>query len=75
MDLSESSRANYESAVLRYMEVAIASFEQERNEKAINALFAYARKSDLARNEIARLETEAQSHAVREVAARLNGGR
>lgn len=75
VDLSESSRANYESAVLRYMEVAIASFEQERNEKAINALFVYARKSDLVRNEIVRLEAEAQSHAVREVAARLNGGR
>ena len=75
VDLSNSSRSNYESAVLRYLELAIASFNEERNEKAINALVAYARKNDSVGKEMARLEAEAQDHVVREVAARFSGGR
>ena len=75
VDLSDSSRANYESAVLRYLELAIASFNDEHNDKAINALFAYARKNDLVSKEMTRLEAEAQNHVVREIAAQLNGGR
>ena len=75
VDLSDSSRSNYESAVLRYLEEAIFSFCEEHNEKAINALFAYARKNDSVGKEMARLEAEAQDYVVREVAARLNGGR
>ena len=73
--LSDSSRANYESAVLRYLELAIASFNDEHNDKAINALYAYARKNDLVSKEMTRLEAEAQNHVVREIATRLNGGR
>ena len=60
---------------MRYLELAIASFNDEHNDKAINALYAYARKNDLVSKEMTRLEAEAQNHVVREIAARLNGGR
>ena len=75
IDLDDSARANYESAVLRYMELAIVSFEEEHNEKALSALLAYAGRSELISDGIRRLGVEARDQAVREIAVQLSEGR
>ena len=71
IELSQASRMNYESAVLRYLPSALVSFEERSDSGAINALLGYASKTKAVMEELLRLGSEAQDRSLREIALRL----
>ena len=71
IELSQASRMNYESAVLRYLPSALVSFEERSDSGAINALLGYAGKTKAVMEELLRLGSEAQDRSLREIALRL----